>query len=169
MMTKEQKIKPEEVSNFFHRLNIIFYSLLGISMVAFVLLYLGMKRDGLLKNTFNLQTSESLMLTLPFLCVLTVPLAYVFYFMVLKKARNLSTLKEKLDGFKHAAITQYLVLFIGGALTVFLLKSFQEAVFAGVYCVIFFVFTVNRPSPEKIAKALKLKKEDFQLLNENRI
>lgn len=168
-MTNKSEVTAKEVTNYFHWLNIIFYSLLGSSMVGFVLLYLNLKKEEVLRNTFDVQTSDSLMILMPLACLLAIPLSYFFYVVTVKKGRQLAELNKKLQAFRQASITQYLVLFIGGAIAILMLYMTFEAVFAVTYCIVFFVFTLNRPTPEKIAKAMKLKKEEFAFLNENRV
>lgn len=82
----------------------------------------------------------------------------------LKFARGESTLKEKLLIYERASGRKFLFLFFASAFAVVGLYLCASEVFAGLYFVIIFIFSMGSPTKDRIVRDLNLRDEERKIM-----
>lgn len=150
---------------YFNTLTVVFYLMVGIPLVFFILIYLHYEKAGGLHATESMQFLPHLLLPLGLLA--SVYFAYSVYKSQLRQ-RQASTFKEKLKTFHEAALYKYALLSLANFLAVIGMYLTGEQLFAGLYAIALVVFSLNRPTHRRIAKDMRLSKEEQQWLRSDK-
>ncbi|MTI32004.1 hypothetical protein [Xanthovirga aplysinae] len=167
-MTKEN-LSSEALKSFFQKLNLVYSLLMAIPLVLFGWRYLELQKDDLLTNTIGTPDQQIWVIIALCLSLLIVLYAYFHFRKKTKKARNLPSFKSKLAAYQSSAKKMYTYLFFGSLLATGMLHFTHEQASAALFALTLFLFSVNRPSAEHVAKSLRLKKEELLLLKKNAI
>jgi len=153
-----------QAHRFMNGLNIAFYLLVAMPLTAFGILALRFK-DG---ATPHLDPGHEffpvLNIVLPIVVVAEIAAAYFIFKKQIKKAPANGTLEEKLKAYRGAALLQFSLLTYAA---IFCLLGYW---FTGltVHMVLFFLvllfFSLVRPSVMRIAKVLKLPRQEREFL-----
>ena len=140
---------------------------LGVMLLAlplFGLVYLVFNSGRLPKNLPQLSPA----LIWGVVLVLLVLLGYQYwtFFQRIKKTKSLDSLEDKVKAYVRATRERYLYLFlISLGSTLGLLFSGNPA-FIFIFAITLVFFSLGKPTPDRMARLLKLKKEDRELLRE---
>jgi hypothetical protein len=149
-------------------LNLIFYALVGIPLLFFLFLYLQIK-DG---RYSSIDPSEDLNMILLFLipvfCLVNIILAYVTYQRKLKNVIGSDSLQIKLEGFFKASVLKYSFLAAASVITILGLFITAEMLYSIIYLTILLIFSLNRPTPFRLRKDLKIRSFPSEKREENR-
>lgn len=92
---------------------------------------------------------------------------YLIFHRQLKPALGEMSLLEKVKIYSRATLKRFLILFaISMIATVGLLLK-QDPIYIVIYAVCLVFFSLGKPSPDRIGRLLKLKKEDREILKED--
>lgn len=164
MQDHKDEFSPTELDNFLNNMNITFYLALCVPLTLFIVVFIDSQEKGIA----FVPTTSPTHYTIAILCVLIWFIGARRYHHVVKAARNLPTLKQKLISFRKAAIVKYIAGAGGCILAVAALYFTAGQAFLIALGVLLVLFSINRPTPYRILKDLKLDKEERKILREYR-
>jgi len=92
----------------------------------------------------------------------------IVQFLLFRKRINASFFTEelvlKLSAYMNATKERYLILFVTSLISSVGLLFFENAIFIIIFAVTLIFFSVGKPTPERISSALKLDKEQKELI-----
>jgi len=143
----------------------VFYLMVGIPLIFFVLIYLQYEGQGGLQAT---QRMEILLhIVLPISIVACLYFAYNIYKKELQK-RQPQKFQEKLRTFYEVSLYKYALLSLANFLAVVGMYFSGEQLFAGLYAITLVVFSLNRPTHQRIVKDVKLTEEEEEWLRSDK-
>ncbi|MDF9795134.1 ammonia channel protein AmtB [Catalinimonas alkaloidigena] len=150
---------------YFNTLTLVFYLMVGIPLVFFVLVYLSYEEQGGLRATENLQILTHIII--PLATVASIYFAYSVYKLKLRQHQAVR-FQEKLKAFHEVSLYKYGLLSLANFLPVISMYYTGEQVFAGLYAIALVVFSLNRPTHQRISKDMKLSEEENQWLRSDK-
>lgn len=165
MFNKEKLLSS--FSEYLNTLNIIFYLMVGVPLIIFCISYINFQEQGGLIPTTTENFQFTLHVLIPALTIISLIYAYVSYKKQLKQKNLKIPLTDKLLFFYHKSIHKYTFLVIANMLPIAGLFLAGEQVFAALYAIALIAFSLNRPTPHRIIRDLKLNKEEQQKLINN--
>lgn len=155
-------MKSENWSDYYHRLSLIFNSLIAISIVPFGLILLKLETS---KENFESQVPALLSSVLVWIIL---PMAILASWYVLKTANKQyklaekRTLSEKLALYKKVEVRKYLILSGVAILSLLGLWLTNSYWFVIIYFVMLALYSIINPSEKRIKKKLVISDEAFQ-------
>lgn len=162
-MNSQEEIDNKYFDHYFHSINLLFYSIVGVSLLFFVVIFLNIKETGGLNPSFT-ENEPSWYYLGAVICLLLIFPAYIFYKKKIVQARNEKLIRQKLIMFRKASMIKYALLEAGNLLALLLLFFTEEQLFFVVYAIMLTVFTINRPTPYRVAKDLELTAEEKEMI-----
>lgn len=154
-MTKKL-IRFENEEALYQILNLIFYAMVGVPLMVFLFLYLQIKDGKFVVEQPDPNINLILVYLVPIFCLLNVVLAYVLYKNQLKNTAELD-LRDKLQKFYYASLSKYSFLEAAVILTLIGLFLTGSMLYAMLYLILLMIFSLNRPTPYRLRKDLKIK------------
>lgn len=148
------------LSEYLNTLNIIFYLTVGIPLVLFCITYIKYEEQGGLRPTTNENFHVLHHVFIPAFTIITTIYPYLHYRQQLKQKDLQISLTDKLFFLYQLSAKKYFFLFIANMLPVIGLFLTGEQLFAGLYAIALVAFSLNRPTPLRIFRDLKLNKEE---------
>lgn len=149
---------------YLNTLNIIFYLAVGIPLILFCIAYIRYEQQGGLRPTTQENFDVLMHVFIPAFTIISAIYAYLTYRRQLKQKDLQVALTDKLFFLYQISIKKYILLFIANMLPVVGLYLTGEQLFAGLYAVALIIFSLNRPTPLRVFRDLKLSKEEQQKL-----
>ena len=91
---------------------------------------------------------------------------YVLFHKQLKAALEEISLVEKVKIYTQATLQRFILLFLVSILSTFGLLVYQSPWYILLFAVCLVFFSLGKPSPDRIARLVKVKKEDREILRE---
>lgn len=148
------------LGQYLNTLNIIFYLAVGLPLVLFCISYIKYEEQGGLRPTTQENFHILLHIFIPAFTIISAIYAYLSYRRQLKQKDLQVSLTDKLLFLYQISIKKYILLFIANMLPVIGLFLTGEQLFAGLYAIALVIFSLNRPTPLRIFRDLKLSKEE---------
>lgn len=164
MQNHKEEFTPAELDNFLNSMNISFYLALCVPLTLFIVIFIDSQEKGIA----FVPTTSPTHYTIAILCVAIWFIGARRYHQLIKSARNLSSLKQKLISFRKAAMVKYIAGAVGCILSVAALYFTAGQAFLIALGVLLVLFSINRPTPYRILKDLKLDKDERKTLREYR-
>lgn len=158
-MNNKNKLDYHFFDQYFNSFNIIFYAVVGFSILLFAVIFLNIKQQGGLNTSFGGNDSQWYYLA-AVICLLFIWPAYSLYRKHLKGALQKGSLREKLEVFRSASLIKYAFLEAGNLIALALLFLTKEQLYLIVYAIMLIMFTINRPTPLRITRDLRLSGEE---------
>ena len=130
---------------------------MAIPLLAFVVLYLQIHNGEIEPIVKANSLATALRYSLPFLVMLTAGLAFISYRRNLVSSINQHSLHEKLVHFYKASLVKFVFLEVASIIAVLGLFLTAEDVYIVLYVVVLMLFSINRPTIHRIARDLKLR------------
>lgn len=156
-MNKSEGNRFENEEGVYKVLNLIFYALVGIPLMIFLFLYLRIKDGGYLVSEPNEDLKMILHFLVPIFCLVNIVLAYNIYSRKIKKVKNTNSLQVKLEGFYNASVLKYSFLAAASIVSIVGLMLTADMIFSVVYLSVLMIYSLNRPTPYRLRKDLKIK------------
>ena len=138
--------------------------ILILSLPLFGLVYLFHNSGSINKDLPQLPVfAQGVLLGLGFLLL---GLHYVVFHQKIKKTFSLDNLLDKVEGYCAATRQRFWFLFLVSVLSSLGLLFSGNAGFVVVFALALVFFSLGKPSPDRMARLMKLKKEDRELLRE---
>jgi hypothetical protein len=157
-------LETEEIRRIFRKTDQLTMIILLVSLPAFGVVYLyhnsGNLNWGLpvLPEFFN-----GLFIGLGFAMLLG---QYLVFHQDLKRAHPEQALVEKVKIYSKATSKRFVILFCISILSTIGLLLNQGAIYIVIFAICLVFFSLGKPSPDRLSRLLKLKKEDRELLRE---
>ncbi|MCP4457051.1 MAG: hypothetical protein GY816_03335 [Cytophagales bacterium] len=147
-------------TDFHNRLNLIFHSIVAVTMLPFVWLFLeidGNGREGVIDDTF-------VVVLFLLVCTSLTGTAFMYKKKQLEEVKNKPHLRTKLESYLHVLIVNYALL--EGAALFATLAFYLTAnyIFVVAYIFILFLFSLSRPNLERASRELFLSKDEREIL-----
>ncbi|CAN5185672.1 hypothetical protein BH23BAC1_BH23BAC1_36250 [soil metagenome] len=156
-MNKSEGKKFENEEQVYKILNLIFYALVGIPLLLFLYLYLQIKDRGNILSAPSEDLKAILLILIPTFCLINIALAYIIYRRQIQKVVHANELKVKLEGFYNASVLKYSFLAAASMVTIIGLLITAEMLYAVIYLIILMIYSINRPTPYRLRKDLKIR------------
>ncbi|MEK6481602.1 hypothetical protein WJR50_28925 [Catalinimonas sp. 4WD22] len=150
---------------YFNTLTLVFYLMVGIPLIFFVLVYLQYEEQGGLKATESMQILPHIII--PLATIASIYFAYKLYNQKLYQQQP-ARFQEKLKTFHEVSLYKYGLLSLANFLPVIGMYFTGEQLFAGLYAIALVVFSLNRPTHQRISKDMKLSDEEKQWLRSDK-
>ena len=138
--------------------------ILIVSLPLFGLVYLFHNSGSINKDLPQLPVfAQGVLLGLGFLLL---GLHYVLFHQKIKQTFSLDNLLDKVEGYCAATRQRFWFLFLVSVLSSLGLLFSGNAGFVVVFALALVFFSLGKPSPDRMARLMKLKKEDRELLRE---
>ncbi len=164
MQHNKDEFTPIQLDHFLNNLNIRFYLALCIPLALFIVTFIASQEKGIAFGPTTFVGYHILAIA----CIGIWFVGAYQYQRAVKLARNEVSLKQKLISFKQAATVKYIAGAIGCVLSVSALYFTYGQVFLIAFGALLVLFSINRPTPYRISKDLKLDKEESKILREYR-
>lgn len=152
-------------ATFVNKLRITFYGMAGLTVPAFLYLYLE-NRNG----TFSPSHPELisyLQYSVPILCLVNAIIAYWQYGRKVKEARTIPSLKERLSEVLKASFYKFFMLEFTSIVAVVSFYLTGNMLSAGAYIGMIILFAMSNPSIYSVLSDLRLSKADADLMRNN--
>lgn len=150
---------------YFHILNIVFYILIALPLVAFCYAYLQYEGRGGLLPTSQFTALHAVIIGG---VALSIGLAFWWYRRAMQKVTDDWPFQRKLQFFYHRIREKYFLFMVANGLAALGLYLTGEQLFAAVYTVALVVFSLYRPTPRRVTTDLRLTQEEQDRLVGNR-
>lgn len=158
------------VARKFENLSNLFYLMVGLPLLAFTWVYLNLKTISPWRY-FEDPTAEiflhAVILSAATFFVGAAFLQYRRRLSALEGAEDVpkaESLEEKTERFVQASLRKYLMLTAGTVLVVLGFYLSTAEFYVPVYTVLLVIFSITRPTPEKMGKDMGMKKEERKAL-----
>lgn len=138
--------------------------LLIVILPAFGLVYLFQNSGNV--NWDLPKLPEFLVWTIAVVSSVILVIQYVIFQQKMKLGTLQTELGEKLKVYTAATSQRFLILFVAGILATLGLLLSKNPVFTLIFAVTMVFFSLAKPSPDRMARLMKLKKEDRELVRE---
>lgn len=151
-------------------LNNLFYLMVGLTLLSFIWIYLTIK-------TLTPNIIFSVPVYRPYLhgifllgAVACAIFAFVQYRRHLNEQKAAETamhpvsIMEKVRTFRAASLRKYILLTLGTVLIILGFYLSAEPNYAAAYSILLIIFSINRPTPDRLVKDMDIKKEDQEIL-----
>lgn len=154
--------KKLNIKEYFKALKIVHFALvIGLLMFGFISVLLQLKGY----NSVSEEISSSLSYFVPFLLLIGIVIGNILFKRKLNISINKPSLKEKLNYYRTALLTRYMIIemvsFIG--VVAYLLTGDYSLLL--MTAVVIFIFIFYRPTINSTIKDLELDKEEIQIIN----
>lgn len=165
--------QPESdyIARKFEKLNNLFYLMVGLPLLVFTWIYLNLKTISTWRYFEDPTAGIFLHGLILFGALYLLVFAFLRYrrdFTALEASKGASeqseNLEEKTERFFQASIRKYLMLTGSTILVIVGFYLSAEAFYAAIYSILIIAFSINRPTSDKMAKDMRLKKEERQTL-----
>lgn len=169
--------QPESssVARKFENLNNVFYLMVGLPLLLFAWTYLNLKLispwvyfEEPLTGTFLHALILVVVIVLPVLAYKRYKKEIATASSASKDVQNTVSLREKVNVFISASLRFYYVLTISNILVVIGFYFSAEEFYIFFYSILLILYSINRPTPDRMVKELRFKKEEkeafYQLL-----
>jgi hypothetical protein len=146
---------------YFNTLILIYYFMVGVPLLFFVLVFLRYQEAGGLQPTQSMNLIQHVLL--PAAAVICLIMPSLQYRKQLKAERP-GGFKAKLKLFHQLALYRYAWLTVANFLAVVGMYFTGEQVFAGLYAVALVVFSLHRPTANRITRDMKLNEQEKEWL-----
>lgn len=165
--SSELSVVPE-----LEKLTNLFFLMVGVPLVAFAWIYLNLKtinpHDIFMVPAFRPYLHAGILLLSLAIAVLAV-IQYRHRFTGLEPDTSeqegvKESLNEKVQIFKEASLKKYVLFTISTLIIIggFYLSS--EETYGAAYSILLILYSINRPTPERLVKDMRLKKEERELV-----
>lgn len=152
--------KLSENEQLLHKLNMIFYALVGAPLLLFVFLYLNINDGKVFIKPLDAEFVNVLLVILPVISLIIVLAGFIVYFRQIKVARALEGQAAKMQAFFNASMLKYACLETGSFIAVLGYFLTSHVVFTGLYVAFLLIFSINRPTRYRMYKDLRLKQRE---------
>lgn len=164
MQHEKDDFPPIELDNFLNNMNVKFYLALCVPLAMFIITFI----DSQEKGVPFAPTTSPVHYIVAIACIGIWFVGSHQYHKAIKVARNEFSLKEKLFSFRKAAMIKYTAGASGCILAVSALYFTHSQMFLVALGALLVLFSINRPTPYRIIKDLKLNQEERKTLREYR-
>lgn len=164
MEQNKDEFGPAEIDNFLNNMNIRFYLTLCIPLLLFIIVFLDFQEKGIAFAS----TDSAWHYLIAIISAGTWFIGAHQYNRTVKIVQKEDTLQHKLLSFRKAAMVKYIAGALGCLVAIGALYFTKEQVFLFALGILLVLFSINRPTPYKIMKDLKLDKEERKALREYR-
>ncbi len=164
MQHDKEEFGPAELDDYLNNMNVRFYLALCVPLTLFIIVFIDAQEKGI---HYSLTNSVGHYIV----AIACVAIWYVgahHYHKAIKTAQRQAILTQKLLTFRKAAMAKYIAGSGGCVLAVSALYFTQDQVFLFAFGALLVLFSINRPTPYRIIKDLKLDKEERKVLREYR-
>ncbi|MDQ3394614.1 MAG: hypothetical protein M3512_10960 [Bacteroidota bacterium] len=156
-MKKEREHKFDNEDALYQAVNLIFYTMVGVPLMVFLYLYLEIKDGKFFVDAPDVDLHLALLITIPIFILINVVLSYVFYERHIKSAQPTAQLRDKLQLFYKASLLKYSFLEAATIASLVGLFLTTELVYVILYLFVLLIYSLNRPTPFRFRKAMKIK------------
>ena len=153
------QLLARKLADIYHRVNLIFHAMLAPPLVAFIWLYLESKATSVFPLINDELTRSIIVFTIPIFTVGLVVGAFFFFRFRLMAIRPTWELLVKVKTYSKKAIQFYALLEMSLIFNVLGYYMLQKDVFLIMYMVVLIFFSLYKPTLERIANHLNIKKE----------
>lgn len=143
-----------------NNLNIIYYAMVGLPLLAFLYLYLNVNDGQVFIEPLEAETEKIILIILPVICLMAIGFAFISYGKKISSANDLAKLDEKMKFFIRASITKYAAMEFASLVAVLGYFLTTHIIFTTIYVAILLLFSVNRPTKYRVKKDLRLKQDE---------
>ncbi|MGK7397765.1 MAG: hypothetical protein ACNS62_24540 [Candidatus Cyclobacteriaceae bacterium M3_2C_046] len=162
------KVSFHDSQDYLNKLRNRIYILIGIPMVAFVLVYLQMEKEGKVFFDLNSTIHRVVSILLPTLVVVIAGYAFYQYRNQLKQVKDQHGLKRKLEDMFQLIYQMFFLFQIAAMLSIAGLILTGDKIYTLFYVIILFVSSIYNPSWSRISKSLQLNQEEKDILRERK-
>lgn len=155
MGARDKKFENEDA--LYNVLNLIFYAMVGVPLIIFLYLYLEIKDGTFVAESADEDLNMVLHILIPLFGLINIGLAYIFYRNVIKDVQSTAPLREKLKKFYTASLMKYSFLSAATFLSLIGLFFTAQLIYVGFYLFVLLIFSLNRPSPFRFRRDMKIK------------
>lgn len=167
MQNQTKEFGPVEIDNFLNGMNTRFYLSVCLPLLFFVIVFLNLQEKGGISPAF--EPDDALWhYLLAAMALITWLWGDKLYKNGLKDLSPELNLSEKLLGFRRASVLKYTIASINCLVIILFLYLTKEQIFLMAFGALLVLLSINRPTPYRIIKDLKLGKEDQKILREYR-
>jgi len=156
-----------QIDLFLNGMNTRFYLIVCLPLLLFVLVYLEVQSRTGISPAFESGDHIGHYVLSLVLGLSWFPAKKMYKRKILEQ-RQEESLMQKLNAFRKAAIYMYLILGSAAILAIVGLYFAQEQIYLMAFGIVLILFSVNRPTPAKIIKDMKLTAEEKRMLSEYR-
>ena len=164
MQHDKDQFSPAQLDDFLNNMNVRFYLALCIPLTLFIIVFIDTQEKGIA----YVAASSVGHYVVAVICIAIWFVGARQYNQAINIAQKEATLTHKLISFRKAAMIKYIAGATGCVLAVAALYFTHVQVFLIALGVLLVLFSINRPTPYRIMKDLKLDKEERKILREYR-
>jgi len=153
-----------QAHRFMNGLNITFYVLVAMPLAAFGFLALRFKDGAAAYLAPDHDLVPVLQFVVPIITGAEILAAYFLFSKQIKKVQATDALEEKLKGYRGAALLQFSLLTYAGLFCLLAYWLTGQNLHAGLFLGVLLFFSLVRPSVMRIAKVLKLPRQEREFL-----
>ncbi|MEH0158522.1 hypothetical protein V6R21_31000 [Limibacter armeniacum] len=151
--------------DFVNKLRAVFYIMVGVTLPIFLFTYLK-SRNGEFEPSFP-ELAEQLKYIVPILCGINSIIAYWLYEKRIRAARELPSLRIKLEEVLRGSFYKFAMLETTTILTIVAYLLTGHILFAGVYIGMLILFAMSNPTVYSVIADLRLPKKEAEIMKGN--
>lgn len=146
---------------FYQKLNMIFHGIIASSLIPFAWVFLETQKEfpeGPLVEGTNATILKTLLVIG---CAALLAYSRAFRQKVLKKMRSIETMENKLRPYLSIKSKHYALIESVAILSLVGLYLTKDHLFTAVYVIVLFMFSLERPAFDRVARELNVKEKDL--------
>lgn len=158
------KVDFKNFDEYQSKLGLVFHGALALPLLPFALLFLEIKNRAFTGALEPSNLSAIINYAVPLISGLMVAQGFNSLKLKIRSVDDSDTLKAKLTAYYKAAVPLYILVSIGCLLLAVALWLTTGGILIVAFIIILFVMSLNRPTPARYAKILKLNKEEKDII-----
>lgn len=154
--------KDTNWDRFYQKLNMIFHSVIAITMIPFAWIFLETEKGGGASPILQGNTLTVIQAILIALAAAIIGYSRSFGNRMLIKTHQQESIPDKLKAYLQGKVKYYLLLESGAVLAVLGLYLTKNHLFSLIYVLVLFVFSLGRPSFDKVSRETGIRQNELK-------